>query len=66
MVAPPERCVLRSSKLLIQRTGFGMFVKFKFLLCEIVKCLLINLKEFLKENTGPKKALEIMVLLEQL
>ena len=52
--------------MLIQRTGVGMFVKFKFLLCEIVKCLLINLKEFLKENTGPKKALEIMVLLEQL
>ena len=50
--------------MIIQRTGIEMFVKFKFLLCEIVKCLLINLKEFLKESTGPKKALEIMILIE--
>jgi len=39
-----------------------MFVKIKFLLCKIVKCLIINLKKFLKDSTGPKKALEIMVL----
>ena len=57
-----ERCILRSSRLLIQRTGIEMFVKIKFLLCKIVKCLIINLKKFLKDNTGPKKALEIMLL----
>ena len=48
----------------IQRTGIGMFVKFKFLLCENVKCLLISLKKILKESTGPKKALVIMILIE--
>jgi len=47
----------------IRRTDVGVFVKFKFLLCKLVRHLLINLKKLLKESVGPKGALEIMILL---
>ena len=47
----------------IHRTGIGMFVKIKVFTCKNVKHLLKNLKELMKENAGPKKALEMVVLL---